>query len=397
MPEDIAWRWTTASHGERKRAQVACALWGCPDLLVLDEPSNHLDETGKVRLRAALRGFRGVGLLVCHDRGLLDALCQRCLFLGDGPPRLRVGSWSEGQAEAERERQSAERSRDEARRQLRRLEREARSRSEAAAASSGRLSARRVARGDSDTRAKLGLARLTGKDGRAGRASAVFERRVERMREGLEGAPVTKERALGIDFQGARARQARVVAAPATRLSLGPTRHVDVPEILLGPSERIGLEGPNGGGKSTLLAHLEAYVTLPPERVLVMPQHLPAEHGGKLVVALGSLPPDLRGRAMAIVSHLGSDPKALLSTHQPSPGETRKLLLALALARQVSLLVLDEPTNHFDLPARQALESALAAYRGALVLVCHDAAFRRAVGVQPWRLQERDGAVSLLR
>jgi ATPase subunit of ABC transporter with duplicated ATPase domains len=73
-----------------------------------------------------------------------------------------------------------------------------------------------------------------------------------------------------------------------------------------------------------------------------------------------------------IVAGLGVDPDRLLVSAQPSPGEARKLLLALGFAKQARVLVLDEPENHLDLPAVERLEAALADYPGALYLVTHD-------------------------
>ena len=79
--EVITSRWPTLSHGERKRAQIAVALWQQPDVLLLDEPTNHIDITAHELLIEALTSFRGIGLLVSHDRDLLDLLCQQCIFL----------------------------------------------------------------------------------------------------------------------------------------------------------------------------------------------------------------------------------------------------------------------------------------------------------------------------
>ncbi|MBN1359979.1 MAG: ATP-binding cassette domain-containing protein [Sedimentisphaerales bacterium] len=69
-------RWPTLSHGERKRAQIAVALWREPDVLAVDEPTNHLDAPARDIVADALRSFRGVGLLVSHDERFLDALTE---------------------------------------------------------------------------------------------------------------------------------------------------------------------------------------------------------------------------------------------------------------------------------------------------------------------------------
>ncbi len=83
----------------------------------------------------------------------------------------------------------------------------------------------------------------------------------------------------------------------------------------------------------------------------------------------------MRGRVLTVLAALGVDPDRLLASRSLSPGEARKLMLAFALGRQVWALVLDEPTNHMDLPGVERLEAALATYPGALLLVSHDEVF----------------------
>ncbi len=387
VPEDAAWRWETLSHGERKRCQLAVALASEPDLLVVDEPTNHLDEPGRERLLRALVRFRGIGLLVSHDRALLDRLCARCLFLGGDEPTTRPGGWSAGQAQADHDRATAVRVRQRARQQLARAEAQALRAAGEASGSARRLSARGLARGDSDGRAKLRLARLTGKDARAGRARQLALGRVGRAREALEAARVAPERAVGVVLPGLVHRGAALIRAPAAELALGPERRLTVPELVVGETDRVALVGGNGSGKTTLLAHLVASHRQPEERVVVVPQHLDRAEGRRLLATLRELGPEARGRALTLVSHLGSDPGSLLDSSQPSPGEARKIALALAAARSTSLLVLDEPTNHFDLPAVRALEQALQGFPAALLLVSHDPAFREAVGAVSWRLE----------
>jgi ATPase subunit of ABC transporter with duplicated ATPase domains len=81
---DWPYRWETLSHGERKRFQLAVALRQNPGLLAVDEPTNHLDAEAAALVRDALADYRGIGLLVSHDRALLDRLCGNCLFLREG-------------------------------------------------------------------------------------------------------------------------------------------------------------------------------------------------------------------------------------------------------------------------------------------------------------------------
>ena len=85
---DYVERWDNLSHGERKRAQIALALWESPPVLALDEPTNHIDLRARSLLIESLQQFQGVGLIVSHDRELLDALCSQILWLQ--PPEARA-------------------------------------------------------------------------------------------------------------------------------------------------------------------------------------------------------------------------------------------------------------------------------------------------------------------
>jgi len=103
-------RWGTLSHGERKRAQIATALWRQPEVLIADEPTNHIDYDTRQLFLKALGEFTGIGIIVSHDRSFLDALCYQCLFL-DGSPTMWPGGYSQGMQEGEREKTSLVRER----------------------------------------------------------------------------------------------------------------------------------------------------------------------------------------------------------------------------------------------------------------------------------------------
>ncbi|GMU62256.1 MAG: hypothetical protein AMXMBFR34_40190 [Myxococcaceae bacterium] len=172
----------------------------------------------------------------------------------------------------------------------------------------------------------------------------------------------------------------------------GEVRHAGGGHCLRGVSvqlrrgEHVAVTGDNGAGKSTLLAALQDGAGLPRERVLWLPQELSAADAADDLTHLRGLPSQERGRVLQLLDALGVDPEDLLRTAAPSPGEARKLHLALGLGRGVWLAVLDEPENHLDLPSLERLEAALQGFPGALLVVTHDERLAGAVTARRWHL-----------
>ena len=193
IDESMPWRFDELSFGERKKLQIACALWSAPDVLVLDEPTNHLDADAREELARALGMFRGIGILVSHDRELLDKLATRCVsFEAGGKVVVRPGGYTQARSQAELERASAERERSEAKNELARLVAEKGRREHEASRAQARRSKRRIDPKDSDAKGKIDLAVYTGKDGQAGRLSAQMGSRVEAAQKRMAAAYVHK-------------------------------------------------------------------------------------------------------------------------------------------------------------------------------------------------------------
>jgi ATPase subunit of ABC transporter with duplicated ATPase domains len=382
---DFAARWHTLSHGERKRAQVACALWRSPAVLAIDEPTNHLDAQARAQLVDALHHYRGVGLLVSHDRDLLDALCVQCLWLEPPGAQVYVGGYSQAKAQRQHDRNAAHAARERAVREHVRLQGELVRRHEHAAASHRQRSKRGIDRHDHDAKGKVNLARVT--DGKDGAALRQLAGRATQARERLEATRVNKEFTTGIWLPGSRSRRDAVLAVEPGTLPLGPARRLHFPALRMRPDARVAIAGPNGAGKSTLLAHLVAHLGVPPQHVVAMPQELDVATAARILADARALPDEQRGHVFTIVSRLGSRPERLLGSRMPSPGEVRKLLLALGITREPHVIVLDEPTNHLDLPSVEALEDALADCPCALLMVSHDARFVARLAREVWRIE----------
>jgi len=102
------------------------------------------------------------------------------------------------------------------------------------------------------------------------------------------------------------------------------------------------------------------------------------------------LPSEIKGEIYTIIQRLSSDPKKLQDSFTPSPGETRKLMIAKGLLQNPSLIILDEPTNHMDLDSIISLESALRAYGGAMIIISHDKVFLDAIVTNVWDIHKKE-------
>ncbi len=325
---DWPYRWESLSHGERKRAQFGAALYRNPDLLALDEPTNHLDIEATSLIRKALATYQGIGLLISHGRLLLDRLCGRCLFVENGSVTLRPGGVTDGLREGEREEETLLRIRSAARRELAELQREATRRMVQARSADATRSKRHLSRKDSDGRAKINLARVSGKDGVAGKLLRQRDRRLASAHERVADHSATSKPRLGITIGGSASRRDFLFRMEAGRITMGDNL-LEVPELIFGSKDRIAILGPNGAGKSTLRRALLPHIVT--KRYLDIPQELPPPLAVQLVARLAALSSTARGEVLSTVARLGGIPERLIETETPSPGEARKLMIAVAL------------------------------------------------------------------
>jgi ATP-binding cassette subfamily F protein 3 len=353
----------TLSGGELTRASLARALAGTPDLLLLDEPTNHLDVQNLEWLERELETLDAGVILVAHDRWFLEAVTTSVLELAPGGAYYFHGPWHQWRLEKATRVAAAEKTADRVSTDIERLE-------------------RFVARFRyKKSKAKQAQAKLT----QIGRLEK------ERAAARAEAEALTKRRrALGFDFLTPPRSGRVVLEAESLSLSAGDKRLLEGASLAIERGEKVGLVGPNGSGKTTLLqAILEAHPLDAGTTRLghgVVPAYF-SQHGLELPAAGSVLD--------ATVSATGLPrPQAQLllgrflfsgwETHERrvsalSGGERRRLALALLVASGANLLVLDEPTNHLDVESREALEAALEAFPGTILLVSHDRALLDAV------------------
>jgi ATP-binding cassette, subfamily F, member 3 len=353
----------TFSGGELTRASLARALAGSPDLLLLDEPTNHLDVQNLEWLERELETIDAAVILVAHDRWFLEAVTTSVLELSTGGAHYFGGPWHEWRQEKAARAAAAGKTADRVAVDIARLERFVE-----------RFRYKK-------SKAKQAQAKVT--------QIARLEKERSAARDEVESL-TKKRRTLGFDFLDPPRSGRVVLEAEGVTLSAGEKQLLDEATIVVERGEKVGLVGPNGAGKTTLLAAiLDGH---PLERGTIRLGHgvVPAyfsQHSlelpssGSVLDATAAATGLPRPRAQML---LGRFLFSGWETHERSVtalsgGERRRLALALLVASGSNFLILDEPTNHLDVESREALEAALEAFPGTILLVSHDRALLDAV------------------
>lgn len=346
------------SGGWKRRALLARALVSNPDILLLDEPTNHLDIPAIEWLENFLLNYKATLLFVSHDRAFVRKLATRIIELDRG----RLSSWTGNFDKYQENKQAA-------------LEAEAQQ---------SALFDKRLA--EEEVWIRQGIkARRTRNEGRVRHLEAMREE--FRQRRNLQGK---------VQAQIGQAEASGKLVLEANQLSYGfdgqPLIKNFSTTILRG--DKIGIIGPNGVGKTTLIKLLLGELT--PQtgtikqgtnlQIVYFDQHRAQFDNEKNLrenIAPGSDFVEINGQRKHVISYLQDFLFTPLQIQKPvkvlSGGERNRLLLARLFAQASNLLVLDEPTNDLDAETLELLEELLIDYAGTLILISHDRSFLNSV------------------
>ena len=345
------------SGGWQMRAELARALIAEPDLLLLDEPSNYLDLPAVEWLRRRLEDFRGTLAMISHDRYLLEHLCETTLEVAGGRATRYPGRYSWYAVEREKRREVS----------LARQANEDRRREQIE-----RFVERFRAKNTMATRVQSRIKMLEKME-----RTEVVEVARGRTRFRLAKPPHGGQEVL-------RCEQVGFAYEAGKRIFRGV-------DLAVQKGEKLAVVGPNGAGKTTLLRVLAGQLAPGEGRRttghLIVPGYQSQETADTMdrtrncLEILKAVAPDASETEIrTLLGGFGfSGEAAEKRVEVLSGGERIRLAFARILIRPPNLLLLDEPTTHLDVESREALQDAIAAYEGTVVLVSHDVEFVRAV------------------
>jgi ATP-binding cassette, subfamily F, member 3 len=402
----------TFSGGQLTRASLARALATSADVLLLDEPTNHLDIESLEWLEQTLTGLDAAIVLVAHDRWFLEAVGTAVLELYGGPPtrsRFFAGSWHQWRKEQAAREIALGKAIDKQQAEIARMERFIeRFRAKATKARQAQSRVKKLAKVDRierDPKDGRGLDFQFRAPERSGRV--IFE-----LTDGLVqigGSEEVGDAAGAGAGAGARASAGRDTGtgtgtgADAGGGGGGAITLLKQAELWLERGEHVSLVGPNGTGKTTLIETLAGRRPLAGGRLStghnVKVGYL-SQHADELGAGghVGQSVLEAAGRATGLTPNktrallggfLFSGEDAEKPLDGLSGGERRRLSLAVLVSSGANVLILDEPTNHLDIESREALEDALSAFPGSLLLVSHDRALLDAVGTRTVAVEDR--------
>ncbi|HET7090493.1 MAG TPA: ABC-F family ATP-binding cassette domain-containing protein [Anaerolineae bacterium] len=346
---------TVLSGGQKKLVGLARLLVAQPDLLLLDEPDNHLDLNGKIFLEKFIQSYPGAVVIVSHDRYLLDRVVDEIADLEGGRIQVYPGGYSEFAFEKEMRLARQQHLYQVQQREIGRLETAAR---------------RLLVWGRTYDNPKL-----------IRRGKNILTR-IEKMDK--IDRPLLERKRIGLELDGWRGSN-KVLEIKRLSKAFGANAVLRDVSLLIRHGERVALVGPNAAGKSLLLRTILEQETPDAGEIVVGPSvqiGYYAQHHETLDFSQTLIDTVRRAKPMSEEAAVAFLLKFLYAYNQTrqlvadlSGGERSRLQLALLMLSGANFLLLDEPTNNLDIASAEVLESALDDFEGTVLTVSHDRYF----------------------
>ena len=343
------------SGGEKKLVNLARILVQTPDLLLLDEPDNHLDMGAKAWLEQYIHDYPGTVVIISHDRHLLDRSVQKIFQVEDGSIDTYVGNYSAYVKERQQ-------------RLIQHYEYYMTQKEE-------------MKRLEASLQQLREWAKLNDKF--SGRMHNM-EKRVERIKESLVQKPVLERNKMRVNLDPEHSSK-KVLEVKGLSQAIHGRLLFKPFDLTIMYGERIGIVGENGSGKTTLLKTLLNILPATQGTVKIGPSVVPGYYAQEQeTLPFESTPIDFvcrlkkmsESQAIALLSRLLFSYRDMHTTIRDlSGGEKSRLQIARLVLSEANLLLLDEPTNNLDIPSVEVLEGALQQFEGTILMVSHDRYF----------------------
>lgn len=368
------------SGGQSMLDRVRRALAQRPEILILDEPSANLDDDHQQWLIGQLQHFKGLLIMISHDRELLTAVATQIWSLADHTYTQYNGNFEDFVTLRDQQRQNDRDRYQNEQRERRALKQAVQARHEKAdRIRKGSRSMSEAERANSKSTREQNAAKME-------RGARALKDRMNRQTVAVKPHETSALKLVATDLP--RVTGKYLITITDLHLQRGKHDLLDHVQLRVKSGERVALTGPNGSGKSTLIEAILSHQTgtrlAPSARVGYFHQdmtELPHDQTVWQVISRASALDDNRTRQ--IMGAFGL--KAIFYDRligELSGGEQVKVQLLTILVSASNLLILDEPTNYLDLPALQALEDFLVGYPGTVLFVAHDQAFRQKVATR---------------
>jgi ATP-binding cassette subfamily F protein 3 len=346
------------SGGQKKLVGLARLLITQPDLLLLDEPDNHLDLEGKAFLERFIRGYDGGVIIVSHDRYLLDLVADEIVELEDGELTHYPGNYSEYAFE----------------KQMRLMRQQ----------QLYQAQHKEVVRLEQAAKRLLTWGKVYDNEKFSRRGRNILNR-LEKM-ERIE-RPTLERKRMGLELPGWRGSNKVLEVVDLDKAFPAEAGHDETIilaglNLLIWRGQRVGMVGPNGAGKSLLFRLILGQEMPCGGQIQIGPsvkvgyyaqEHETLDYGRTLIDTVRQAARLSEGAAVRFLGRfLFTYEQARGPVANLSGGERSRLQMALLMLSDANFLLLDEPTNNLDIPSAEVLESALADFEGTVFVISHD-------------------------